>query len=140
MEDEVFVYGTLKTGQCRENAWPIRPRRILRSWTLGRLHDIGPYPALTAGNDRVLGEVWIFDRSAIHATLSVLDQIEGTNQPGFANEYDRVRQPVFRFDSEASHQAHVYLFADPERLKQCRYVSPHFRWGEHTYAVWPAPA
>ena len=78
----IFVYGTLKRGQCREHFWPRRPVAVETAWTLGGLYDLGPYPALIAGSNRVLGELWRFAPNDLRETLRVLDGIEGfRNQP-----------------------------------------------------------
>ncbi len=50
-----FVYGTLKTGQCRERCWPCKPIETRAAWVYGELYDTGPYPALFAGSDMVGG-------------------------------------------------------------------------------------
>lgn len=52
----IFVYGTLKRGEEREAMWPRWPVRVEAATTLGILYDIGPYPALAAGDDVVEGE------------------------------------------------------------------------------------
>lgn len=85
-----FVYGTLKRGQCRDACWPYKPQRVLSAWTLGRLFDLGEYPAMTEGDDRVWGEVWEYPAEQAAEVKKVLDEIEVTNQPGVANLYDRV--------------------------------------------------
>jgi gamma-glutamylcyclotransferase (GGCT)/AIG2-like uncharacterized protein YtfP len=71
--DCVFVYGTLKRGQVRERSWPRQPLAVEPAWTLGRLFDLGPYPGLLAGTDRVLGELWRFAAEDLPETLRVLD-------------------------------------------------------------------
>ena len=73
----VFVYGTLKRGQIREKCWPCKPVSVLAARTKGRLHDLGDYPAMTQGDDCVLGEVWRFRSEDMTDVLSVLDEIEG---------------------------------------------------------------
>jgi gamma-glutamylcyclotransferase (GGCT)/AIG2-like uncharacterized protein YtfP len=86
----VFVYGTLKRGQCRQWCWPRRPLAIERAWTPGRLVDLGPYPALVEGSDRVLGELWQFAPEDMPATLRALDDVEGF-RGGAGDLYVRVR-------------------------------------------------
>ena len=54
----IFVYGTLKRGEVRETSWPRQPVSIEWGTLAGRLHDLGPYPALVEGEDKVLGELW----------------------------------------------------------------------------------
>ncbi|TWT92585.1 gamma-glutamylcyclotransferase family protein [Neorhodopirellula pilleata] len=85
-----FVYGTLCRGQCRANLWPARPLRITPAWTTGQLYGRADYPAMRPGTDRVNGECWEFDAAEMPLVIRTLDEIEGTNQPGERNLYDRV--------------------------------------------------
>lgn len=110
----VFVYGTLKRGQCRESLWPVAPRRIQPGWTRGALFDRPDYPAMTAGPDRVLGELWTFEAERVDAVLKVLDQIEGANQPGQVDLYHRVVTAVAADDESPLGEAWSYHYAtDP---------------------------
>jgi gamma-glutamylcyclotransferase (GGCT)/AIG2-like uncharacterized protein YtfP len=93
--NHIFVYGTLKQGECRGDRWPCKPQSITSAFVRGELYDLGPYPALlppAAGTlgDRIGGEVWEFDSAAMPKVLRVLDQIEGYDQPGESNLYERV--------------------------------------------------
>lgn len=74
---QVFVYGTLKRGQCRGRCWPFPPTSVEPAWIEGALFDLGPYPALREGTDRVLGEVWTIAEEHLAETLRELDEIEG---------------------------------------------------------------
>ena len=107
----VFVYGTLKRGQVRQRCWPRKPLQIEPAWTCGRLYDLGPYPALVAGNDRVLGELRRFAPADIPETLRVLDDIEGFH--GLPNDlYCRVE---IECTAEAGYRvrALAYRYARP---------------------------
>ena len=107
----VFVYGTLKRGQCRERAWPRQPLSIEPAWTPGRLYDLGPYPALLEGSDGVLGELWHFAPGDMDETLRVLDGIEGfRNQPD-----DLYRRVVVQCTTAAGEvlKAYLYHYARP---------------------------
>jgi gamma-glutamylcyclotransferase (GGCT)/AIG2-like uncharacterized protein YtfP len=73
----IFVYGTLKTGQLREDCWPHSPLEIEPATVLGQLYDLGSYPALLPGDDVVEGEAWRLAESEMPDTLRVLDEIEG---------------------------------------------------------------
>src|SRR5262249_44276687 len=73
----VFVYGTLKRGQVREGCWPRRPLVVEPAVARGELYDLGPHPAMIAGNDRIAGELWQFDVEDMAETLAVLDEVEG---------------------------------------------------------------
>lgn len=90
----IFVYGTLKRGQHRENHWPRKPTVVRPAFILARLYDLGPYPAVTEGGEPVRGELWQFPKSHMRPTLDVLDVIEGY-VPGRGNNlYERVAVPV----------------------------------------------
>jgi gamma-glutamylcyclotransferase (GGCT)/AIG2-like uncharacterized protein YtfP len=108
---QVFVYGTLKRGECRERSWLRRPLAVEAAWTLGRLYDLGPYPALVEGTDRVLGELWRFVPEDMDETLRVLDGIEGfDDQP-----HDFYRREVVECTTEAGIvvSAFTYVYARP---------------------------
>lgn len=137
LQGHVFVYGTLKTGQMRASKWPKAPMSIQRAWTLGTLYDTGPYPAMVAGTDRVAGELWSFADSDLPDTLSVLDRIECTNQPGSDNEYDREVVPVYAGESDERHSAFVYIFAERAMLASFRYLPPKLQECGNIYSIWP---
>jgi gamma-glutamylcyclotransferase (GGCT)/AIG2-like uncharacterized protein YtfP len=112
--DAVFVYGTLKRGQCRERMWPAEPIDIDQGWVRGRLYGRSDYPAMTPGEDRVRGELWRFPAEAMPEILTVLDEIEGTNQPGQADLYCRVVVDVLDARSSFLRAAYAYHYAtDP---------------------------
>lgn len=116
----VFVYGTLKRGQCRENAWPRVPVSVFDAWVLGELYDLGDYPALVPGSERVVGEVWTIPSQDVDATLRVLDEIEGyRNQPN--DLYRRDDVDCWAMGATRSFRALTYLYARPlaEQLKVC---------------------
>ncbi|NND99790.1 MAG: gamma-glutamylcyclotransferase, partial [Pirellulaceae bacterium] len=85
-----FVYGTLKTQQCRETMWPSAAKSIVPAWVYGTLYDRYDYPAMSGGGDRVLGELWEFDTSVVANVLKRLDAIEGTHDNGPDDLYHRV--------------------------------------------------
>jgi gamma-glutamylcyclotransferase (GGCT)/AIG2-like uncharacterized protein YtfP len=87
--DRVFVYGTLKRGQSRENCWPRKPLTVEPATVRGTLYDLGPYPGLTDGNDLVAGELWQFAAQDMAGTLAALDQVEGYRDQD-EDEYRRV--------------------------------------------------
>ncbi len=114
MLTSVFVYGTLKRGECRESLWPCIPVSIQVGWTRGMLFHRHDYPAMQAGEDRVRGEFWSFTDEQMPQVMRVLDQIEGTNQPGFDDLYRRVRVEVYATDDQPLGTAFGYHYAaDP---------------------------
>ncbi|MEM8735743.1 MAG: gamma-glutamylcyclotransferase family protein [Planctomycetota bacterium] len=135
-----FVYGTLKTGQVRENNWPVKPLRVEQAWTLGRLYDTGPYPALLQGQDRVAGQLWTFAPDTIAMVVERLDQIEGTNQVGQRNDYDRAIGTVWRKEQSEPVSANYYLFARLDFVQHFTYLTPELRNAEDRYSIWPSDA
>ncbi len=135
--EHVFVYGTLKRGQCRQTCWPKTPRLIRGAWTRGELIDLGPYPALLAGADRVWGELWSFDAEVIHIVHRTLDRIEVTNQPGIPNLYDRVHVTVTLAAGEEL-IASTYRFANCDQAARAQPLQPSIRINDQLYVVWPS--
>ncbi len=120
----VFVYGTLKRGQCRGAMWPYEPLRVSVVFTYGTLFDRHDYPAMTSGTDDVVGERWDFLPEQMQRVLEVLDVIEGANQLGAPDLYRRVVVTTWELcesgaaencvDAETSRQSYTYHYAsDP---------------------------
>ncbi len=95
MTNSFFVYGTLKRGLRNEPVWPHPPTGIQPAWASGTLFDRPEYPAMKAGTDRVLGELWRFDAIHLTDTLAAVDRLEGTNDNSPGDLYHRVVVPVF---------------------------------------------
>ncbi len=138
---DFFVYGTLKRGECREAVWPTRPTRIREGFILGKLYDLGPYPAIRVDEsddegagwdnghptdlDWIKGEVWSMNHNDVITTLATLDEIEGTNQRGYRNLYDQVLVRVYdRIGSKSSRLALCYQYSSAGRLDQHPRVLP----------------
>jgi gamma-glutamylcyclotransferase (GGCT)/AIG2-like uncharacterized protein YtfP len=110
----VFVYGTLKRGQVRESCWPLAPLSIRPCYVRGALFDLGPYPALTEGEDWIVGELWSFLAPQLATTLAALDRIEGYQVGRTDNLYERCvlstyAEPVAAAIADA--RAYVYRMA-----------------------------
>ena len=126
----VFVYGTLMRGGVRAGRWPREPLSVERAVARGRLYDLGPYPAMTAGDDVVAGELWRFEQADMEETLRVLDEIECFGQQGV----DLYVRCVIDCETEhgAARRAHVYFIADPDLPRPDQRILPdasgHCRW------------
>jgi gamma-glutamylcyclotransferase (GGCT)/AIG2-like uncharacterized protein YtfP len=120
-----FVYGTLMQGEVRCRLWPRGSLRIEPATTLGRLYDLGPYPALVEGTDTVLGELWHFEPDDMPETLEVLDRIECYGQEG-VDLYVRRVVECRTLDGNSS-TAYVYFLADAARTEQARLIRPNDR-------------
>jgi gamma-glutamylcyclotransferase (GGCT)/AIG2-like uncharacterized protein YtfP len=136
----VFVYGTLKRGQLRETKWPREPRAIEDALVRGQLYDLGPYPALAppalgSAGDRIAGEVWSFHRADVAEVLRVLDQIEGYDQPGEANLYER-SEVRYELSDGRSGKAFTYFYAaGHDRLTARHRIAP----AADGLCRWPRP-
>lgn len=144
MMRKIFVYGTLCRGQCREACWPRPPVSVEVGYVRGRLFDLGPYPAMLAGDDWVRGECWTLREEDVPETVRVLDEIEGFAQPGEADLYQRCEVDVFRVpgaNASAVARAAAY-FLVPERLpKGARQIEPQQAAGsvgDTGCVYWPA--
>lgn len=142
----VFVYGTLQRGQRREDNWPSPPWRIEPAWVMGTLYGRHDYPALRPGHDRVIGECWTLPATAEMETLRTLDQIEGTNQSGQPNIYNRVRISIHAFPGDDANPtpdiigvAWCYQYAVDPTVDGFRRIEPHVdhwvRWPDMMDAV-----
>lgn len=118
----IFVYGTLQRGEVRERCWPRKPLRIDWATIRGELHDLVDYPALVAGEDVILGELWQIAEVDMATTLAVLDEIESYGQD-VDDLY--VREIVAcRTLSGEERQAYTYRYAKPAEIARSPIVLP----------------
>lgn len=110
----IFVYGTLKRGEERATLWPCKPQRVEVATTLGRLFDLGPYPALVAGDDVVEGELWYVTPEDLPGVLQALDRIEGFVSEG--NSLYQRRAVTCRNAAGQMLAAYAYFYARPADL------------------------
>jgi len=90
----VFVYGTLKKGFSNHNrifgGYDIT---ITPAWIYGELYDLGYFPALTIGKNKVYGELIEFDNLEILQRVDYLEGYRGENS--IFNFYDRKEIQIF---------------------------------------------
>ena len=90
----IFVYGTLKQGFGNHHrifgGFVIK---IQLAFTYGRLYDLGWYPAMTEGSDKVFGELIEFNNPEILKRVDYLEGFKGENHPH--NYYERRIVDVF---------------------------------------------
>ncbi len=135
MIQAVFVYGTLKQGQCRFRLWPSEPQSIVPAWTRGSLFGRRDYPAMVAGEDRVIGELWRFEQADVQRVLTTLDEIEGTNQPEMEDLYVRVEIEAWSLDDRPLEPAYAYHYATDPAADGFIRLQPH---GNDASVQWPA--
>lgn len=123
MIQTVFVYGTLKVGEERESCWPRPPLAVRAATTSGQLYDLGPYPAMLAGEDRVLGELWFLRPEDVDVTLRVLDEVECY---GVEDVDLYVRQCIEcrTLDDGSLHAAYAYFLADAAEAQRHPRLTP----------------
>ncbi len=90
----IFVYGTLKRGQC--NNYLLQTSKLIGETTVkGTMYNWGAIPAITLkGNDEVRGEVY----EITSETLNRLDVLEG-----YPLLYDRTQVKVDGVDTWVYH-------------------------------------
>ena len=131
--NSVFVYGTLKCGQCRADCWPCEPLGVEPASTSGALYDLGPYPALLTGPDRVVGEIWTFAAADMDETLAVLDQIECYGQGGVDLYLRRIVPCGVGLGQADTVRAYCYFLADADSVVPDQRVTA----GTDGYCRWP---
>ncbi|WP_248930153.1 gamma-glutamylcyclotransferase family protein [Paenibacillus hamazuiensis] len=111
----VFVYGTLLTGESNHRiaapyVYAVKPGAIR-----GTLYDVGPYPALVldAEGSRIDGE-WL---TVTPDGLAEMDELESYYGPGETNEYERVWVQDIE---DGSKEGWVYVYTDSRGLPRIR--------------------
>ncbi|MCW8333164.1 gamma-glutamylcyclotransferase [Vibrio sp. SCSIO 43135] len=102
MQHLVFVYGTLRQGEV--NSHLLANSELLGQFETGphyALFDLGEYPAISDGEQSILGEVYRIDDTTL-ANLDVLEDVP--------NEYRRSS-----LDTPFG-KAWVYLYQDESKL------------------------
>ncbi len=75
MSVKVFVYGTLRTGDCRFGVESFKEMIAPKAYIEGfDMLDFGGFPGLIRGGNRIRGEVHEYEH------LKILDRIEGYNE------------------------------------------------------------
>lgn len=106
----VFVYGTLKPGECNYDRYCAATAiEVKKAFAYGQLFDLPfGYPAMTPGNSPVYGFVLSFvDR----VVLEQLDELEDydPNRLDDQNEYIRAEIETFNLEQQPLGPAWVYL-------------------------------
>ena len=120
----IFVYGTLKRGQCREQMWPIPAVKVTEAWVFGMLYGRADYPALRQGDDRVGGELWLFSEQSIKTVIQRLDQIECSNQKDIPDLYTRETIEAFDQNGNSLGLCYCYFYAEDPSLDGFERLTP----------------
>jgi len=118
----IFVYGTLKRGEQRERCWPYSPLKVEAATTRGRLYRLDEYPAMIAGDDLILGELWTIRAEHLAETLRVLDAIECFGM----DDVDLYTRVIVECQGPTGNRqrAFTYYYAAPAELPAQRRIFP----------------
>ncbi|EEX93399.1 hypothetical protein VIOR3934_12907 [Vibrio orientalis CIP 102891 = ATCC 33934] len=102
MQHLVFVYGTLRHGECNHHL-------LSQAQWLGKhttlpiysLYDLGAYPAVIEGHSAIIGEVYLVDEETL-AQMDLLEDVPVTYR----------REPI----ETTFGQAWIYLYQDVSQL------------------------
>jgi gamma-glutamylcyclotransferase (GGCT)/AIG2-like uncharacterized protein YtfP len=95
----LFVYGSLKFGEINHNRiFSDYDIKITSAWTYGKLYDLGYFPALAEGDNKVYGELIEFNNLEILVRVDSLEGYRGDNSN--FNFYDRKEIIVYINENE----------------------------------------
>ncbi|NJK99323.1 MAG: gamma-glutamylcyclotransferase [Spirulinaceae cyanobacterium SM2_1_0] len=104
----VFVYGTLKPGECNYADCAPWVVAATPAWTRGELYALPlGYPALTEGDRRVEGVLLQLRAAAALEQLDALEDYDPARSPA-ENEYERRYTPIFAPTGAALGRAWAY--------------------------------
>lgn len=105
-----FVYGTLKRGQSNYPLIAESVRAVLPATILGRLYDVGPFPALAHGDEVVHGELLLIAPAALADVLVALDDLEGYDAADPVGSF-YLRESVAATTADGQeHTAYAYFY------------------------------
>lgn len=111
----LFVYGSLREGFFNYNKYldkkvVVKYDAILNGMKLYHMPYKG-YPAITPGNDTILGEIMVINEDVYDETVKAMDEMEGfisENNP--ENEYHKVVLEVENLQTNEKEKCFVYFY------------------------------
>ena len=97
--------------------------QIQNAFVLGALYDLGDYPALLPGDDRVAGEIWSFPAFHAEHTLEVLDEIEDYRERP-DDLYRRKQVTAWLLENEQPLEVLTYFYCPPQQIDTRQRVLP----------------
>ena len=115
----IFVYGSLRKGMYNHEIYlKNKSTYIEDAYVKGTLYSLKgkKYPALIAGNDTIIGEIFEVDAEAMGPLNALENYVEGCVD----NEYNKVNLQIYNEKGEATERLDVYVYndANPEK-KAC---------------------
>lgn len=133
-----FVYGSLREGFFNYDkylAGKVSEKKDARLENMRLYHmPYKGYPAITPGEDVILGEIMVINEDDYEATMKAMDEMEGfisENNP--ENEYHKVVLEVENLQTEEKEKCYVYFYnKDKDKIfdNEAVYVS-HGDWKKH---------
>jgi gamma-glutamylcyclotransferase (GGCT)/AIG2-like uncharacterized protein YtfP len=126
----VFVYGTLKPGECNHDRYCSQAIAQERAFAFGQLFALPSYPAMTVddpmANHPVYGWLLRFRNAEV---LKALDELEDyqADRPKAQNEYDRQKIQTFNLNHQPLGLAWVYVM-ESEQAKRLGVPLPKGEW------------
>ncbi len=117
MLTKIFVYGTLKPGECNYSRYcegkVIKAEEAIAFERLFHLRELG-YPGMTLGEGKVRGVVLSFTDPNIFQSIDVLEDY-APNRPAEENEYNRQQISVYTVTGTSMGLVWAYIMT-PQRV------------------------
>ncbi len=134
----LFVYGSLREGFFNYNKYLTnkvvqKKDAKLENMKLYHLPHKG-YPAITSGEDVVIGEIMVIGEDYYEDTMRAMDKMEGfISEENPDNEYHRVILEVEDLHTNKKEKCFVYFYnKDKDTLFDSKAIYiPHGDWKEH---------
>lgn len=107
---KVFVYGTLKPNYSNYNSLNIKERSIKEKpgYVKGKLIDLGSFPGLVKGNNKIFGVIIYFNDSKLLKDMDMLEGFKLPNSP--SNLYNREEVCVYDEENDkVISRAYIYF-------------------------------
>ncbi len=134
----LFVYGSLREGFFNYNKYlngKVIEKKEAKLENMKLYHmPYKGYPAITFGEDVVLGEIMVLNEDFYEETMSALDEMEGfISEQNPENEYHKVILEVENLHTNEKENCFVYFYnKDKDSLFNSNSVYiPHGDWKEH---------
>jgi gamma-glutamylcyclotransferase (GGCT)/AIG2-like uncharacterized protein YtfP len=115
-----FVYGTLKRGESNHDLIAAFAEAIVPASVRGTLYDFGPWPAMTAGEATVYGELVHLDAQSVVTVLPLLDRLEEYDPRDEARSVYLRRVVTCWINRGDAVEAYTYLYRGD--VQHCRRV------------------
>ena len=137
-EINLFVYGSLREGFFNYNKYltnKVIEKRAAKLENMRLYHmPYKGYPAITSGDDTVIGEIMVIREDAYEDTMKAMDEMEGfigENNP--ENEYHKVILEVENLHTNKKEKCFVYFYNKEKDTffdNMAIYI-PHGDWKEY---------